>query len=74
MNAVFVRPLYEARIDGKPAMVCGKLHKGVAYFPTHSDAALVAASFGGRVVEYTRGFAAQYEVSGPYWPERETLE
>lgn len=46
-----------------------KLYKGIAYFKAHKDARLKAEEVGGRVVDYTRGYAVQYAKSGPYWPE-----
>ena len=48
-----------------------RIVKGTAYFETFSEARSIAAKVGGRVVEYERGFAVQYRVSGPYYPENE---
>lgn len=56
---------------GKP-----KIHKGVAYFHTWMDAwqirkKLKAQYPEANVVAYTRGYAVQYRISGPYYPELE---
>ena len=48
-----------------------RIVKGIAYFETFSEARSIAAKVGGRVVEYERGFAVQYRVSGPYYPGNE---
>jgi hypothetical protein len=64
-----------------------KLHKGIAYFTERESARVICAEIIGRkahpldigtqypqarVVEYDRGFAVQYRLSGPYYPELET--
>ena len=51
-----------------------KLHKGVAYFPSYESARTVLKkrlSGNGRLVAYDRGWAIQYWISGPYYPEHE---
>ena len=48
-----------------------KMHKGEAYFPNFASACRMAEIMGnGRVIEYGLGFAVQYRVSGPYYPNR----
>ena len=46
-----------------------KTHKGIAYFPNYIDARQVAREVGGIVRNYIRGYAVQYYISGPYYPE-----
>jgi len=51
-----------------------KLHKGIAYFDDFYEARDVGgAEIKGhpawRVVRYERGWAIQYNISGPYYPE-----
>ena len=46
-------------------------HKGITYFRAYSDAAAIAERVSGRVVNYQRGHAVQYWLSGPYYPEHE---
>ena len=46
-----------------------KMHKGIAYFRHYKSACKIADFVGGRVVEYLRGYAVQYRISGPYFPE-----
>ncbi len=51
-----------------------KMHKGTAYFPSYAaartvrDARLYPAA---RIIEYEIGYAIQYWISGPYYPEHE---
>ena len=44
-------------------------YKGVIYFQNKSDAQKIVDSVSGIVRDYTRGYAVQYWVSGPYYPE-----
>ncbi len=47
-----------------------KYRKGIAYFPTFEEARDVSEGYeGSRVVHYELGWAIQYRVSGPYFPE-----
>ena len=46
-----------------------KLSKGIAYFAKYSDAAQIARDISGIVRYYTLGWAVQYYISGPYYPE-----
>ena len=48
-------------------------HKGIAYFQDLHDAVSVCRALpdGARVVSYLEGYAVQYRVSGPYFPEME---
>lgn len=50
-----------------------KIHKGTAYFPSYAAAHTVMRHRvpTGRIVEYDRGYAIQYWISGPYYPEHE---
>ena len=54
-----------------------KRHKNTDYFRNYSMAAEIRDQLqdgewpNARVVEYQRGFAVQYYLSGPYYPERE---
>ena len=46
------------------------LHKGIAYFTRFEDAKDMASVIpGSRIVRYGRGYAIQYRISGPYWPQ-----
>jgi hypothetical protein len=54
------------------------VYKNVAYFPDQESAdalvgRLVAKHPDARTVAYTRGFAVQYRISGPYYPELENV-
>lgn len=47
-----------------------RYRKGIAYFPTFEEAREVSKGYeGSRVVHYELGWAVQYRVSGPYFPE-----
>ncbi len=50
-----------------------KMRKGVAYFGTYREARDVATKeikgHAWRIVRYTLGWAIQYRISGPYFPE-----
>jgi hypothetical protein len=47
-----------------------KYRKGIAYFQTFEEAQAVSKQIdGSRVVGYELGWAVQYRVSGPYFPE-----
>lgn len=53
-----------------------RMHKGVAYFDTWQAAAEIRGQVkalhpSARVVPYIRGYAVQYRISGPYFPELE---
>jgi hypothetical protein len=52
-----------------------KMRKGVAYLPFKEARAILDGVLArhpeARTVAYTRGYAVQYRVSGPYWPELE---
>lgn len=51
-------------------------HKGVNYYVTYDGARVIRDRLppGARIVEYTRGWAVQYRISGPYYPEEERDE
>jgi len=53
-----------------------KLYKDTAYMTVGEAISLIAKMQPGlypeaRVIAYDRGFAVQYRISGPYWPELE---
>lgn len=52
------------------------MHKGIAYFDTFEEARAVAAEKlkgypSWRIIRYQLGWAIQYRVMGPYYPELE---
>lgn len=61
----------ERRLD----MGAVSYHKGIAYLADHTEAVIVRDRIGdpARVVEYQRGFAVQYRISGAYFPEYEEV-
>ncbi len=61
--------------DRKAIMNNPTERKGILYYPTFDAADNIANTLQAdhpsvRVVEYETGFAVQYSVSGPYYPER----
>lgn len=50
-----------------------RIYKGIGYYDNYAEARDVneAEEIGGRLVCYGLGWAIQYRVSGPYWPERD---
>ena len=59
--------------NGALTMMRYDVHKGVAYFEKRGDAQAKSTELpGSRVVEYQRGYAVQYRISGPYYPELQT--
>lgn len=50
-----------------------KIHKGITYFPSYEAARTIRDRDvpKGRLIGYERGWAIQYWISGPYYPEHE---
>lgn len=53
-----------------------RMHKGVAYYPSYIGARAVRDKFvpDGRLISYGLGWAIQYRISGPYYPENRLIE
>lgn len=52
-----------------PAQSSMRVYRGVYYFPSYETARAYAASVGAptdRIIWYTRGWAIQWRISGPY--------
>lgn len=68
------RPMKNQKSAARPSGV--KVHRGVAYFATYGRAEecrgrVSVSNPEARIVLYELGYAVQYRISGPYYPELE---